>query len=230
MKGHFVMKGDKRIFVEAGKAVDVFHHPRWTMEDLEKVSKKLLRPTANLVDGTVVFQNLLDGAAIAEPEEFRTPEEFPILTDRPATAASFTDKRMIMTFSLGTTAGAKANRAQSGAIHGKIKSTKTIRAKKSESDFGSVGIVWLHENPTHAAAGPISFEEAGKIGVVSRKTRRRGDGKFQFVPKMSERRCPHRRRDVLAVMPSLESAKRLHTDFEEGTIDVIKSDETDEGA
>jgi hypothetical protein len=83
---------DKKIFVEAGEAIDVSHHPCRTMEDLEEISKKLLRPTADLMDGAVVFKNLLDGAAIAEPEEFRTPKEFTVLADGPASAASFTDK------------------------------------------------------------------------------------------------------------------------------------------
>lgn len=69
----FVMLGDKRIFVEAGEAVDVFHHPRWTMEDLEEISKKLLGPTSDLMNGTVIFQDLLDGDAVAHPEELRAP-------------------------------------------------------------------------------------------------------------------------------------------------------------
>jgi hypothetical protein len=49
------MKGDKRMSVEAGEAVDVFHHPHWTIKDLEKITKELLCPTAKLVDETVVF-------------------------------------------------------------------------------------------------------------------------------------------------------------------------------
>ena len=118
--GYFEMLSDKEVFVEAGEAIDVFHHPCGTMEDLEEISKKLLRPTTNLVDRADIFQNLLDGAAIAEPEEFGTPKELAILTDCPTAAASFTDKRMIMTFSLGATAGAKTNRAQTGAVHGKV--------------------------------------------------------------------------------------------------------------
>jgi hypothetical protein len=105
----FEMLGNKKTFVEAGEAIDVSHHPSRTMKDLEKIAKELLRPTTNLMDGAVVFENLLDGAAIAEPEEFRTPEKFAILADRPASTASFTDKRMIMAFSRGATAGAETN-------------------------------------------------------------------------------------------------------------------------
>lgn len=52
---HFEVLDDKKVFVEAGEAIDVSHHPCRTMEDLEEVSKKLLRPTADLVDGAGVF-------------------------------------------------------------------------------------------------------------------------------------------------------------------------------
>jgi hypothetical protein len=55
LESDFVMKGDKRVFVEAGEAVDVFHHPSWTMEDLEKIAKELLRPTPNLMNRTFIF-------------------------------------------------------------------------------------------------------------------------------------------------------------------------------
>ncbi len=55
LESDLVMRGDKRVFVEAGEAVDVFHHPSWTMEDLEKIAKELLRPMPNLMNRTFMF-------------------------------------------------------------------------------------------------------------------------------------------------------------------------------
>jgi hypothetical protein len=149
------VKGDKRIFVEAGEAVDVFHHPRWAMKDLEEIAKKLLSPTANLVNGADIFQNFLNGTAIAEPEKFGAPEKFAILSNSPATAASFADKRMIMAFALGAAAGAEANRPEAGTIHGQVESAKAVRTEKSEGSFGGIGIVRLHKDPAHAGASPV---------------------------------------------------------------------------
>jgi hypothetical protein len=59
------------------------------MKDLEKVTEKFLSPATDLVNGAVVFQDLFDGAAVAEPKEFGTPQEFAILADGPSTTTGF---------------------------------------------------------------------------------------------------------------------------------------------
>ena len=98
------MSGDERIFVEACETVNVFHHSSGPMKYLKEISEKLLGPTSDLMDRTIVLQDLFDGAAIAEPEEFRAPEKLSILADCPAAAAGFTGKGMVMTFALGAAA------------------------------------------------------------------------------------------------------------------------------
>ena len=92
LEGYLEMSGDERIFVEACEAANVFHHSSRPMEDLKVITEKLLDPTSDLMDWTIVLQSLLDGAAITEPEEFRAPEKLSILADCPASAAGFTDK------------------------------------------------------------------------------------------------------------------------------------------
>lgn len=69
----------------------------WTiqMECLEEVTKEFLClcSTTDLMNGAVMFQNLFDGAAIAEPKEFKAPTKFAILADGPAsTTVLATDK------------------------------------------------------------------------------------------------------------------------------------------
>jgi hypothetical protein len=70
LKGDFEMMSNEGVSIEAGEAIDIFHHARWAVEDLKEVAKELLGPATDLVDGADIFKNLLDGAAIAEPEEF----------------------------------------------------------------------------------------------------------------------------------------------------------------
>jgi hypothetical protein len=150
------MLGDERV-VEASEAIDVLHHARWAMKDLKEVSKQFLGPAADLVDGTSVLQNFLDSTAIAEPEEFGAPQKFAVLANGPAPAASLAHKRMVVAFAFGAAAGAKANRPQAGSMQSKVKGADALRTKESESDFGSLGIVGLHENPAHAGTSPIDF-------------------------------------------------------------------------
>jgi hypothetical protein len=108
---HFEMLAYETVFIEAGKAVDVSHHTGRPMKDLEEIAKKLLGPTADLVDGTDIFENLFYSAAVAEPKEFGSPKKFSILADRPASTGSLADKRMEVTFPLSAAAGTEANRA-----------------------------------------------------------------------------------------------------------------------
>jgi hypothetical protein len=109
---HFeILVAYETVFIEAGKAVDVSHHTGRRMKDLEEIAKKLLGPTADLVDGTDIFENLFYSAAVAEPKEFGSPTKFSILADHPASTGSLADKRMEVTFPLSAAAGTEANRA-----------------------------------------------------------------------------------------------------------------------
>jgi hypothetical protein len=90
-------------------------------------------------------------------------------------------------------------------------------------------MVRLHEDPTHAGTGPICLQEARERGVVLGKARGRGNGELQFVPEASERRRPHSGRNRLAMMLAFEGAKGLDPNLKERTVDVVKSEEADEG-
>jgi hypothetical protein len=78
---------------------------------LEKITKEFLGPTTDLMNRPIVFKNLLDGTAIAEPKELVAPKEFAVLADSPSTTTGFADERMEMTLAFGATARAKANGA-----------------------------------------------------------------------------------------------------------------------
>jgi hypothetical protein len=110
LESNLKVLSDKGV-VEPSKAIDVSHHARWAMENLKEVTKKLLGPAADLMNGPVVFQDFFDGTAVAEPKEFRAPEEFAVLANTPAPAAGFAYKRMVVALSFGATAGAEADRA-----------------------------------------------------------------------------------------------------------------------
>jgi hypothetical protein len=62
------MLSNEGIVVVTSQTIDVAHHTCWPMEDLKEVTC----PAADLMDRAIVLQNLLDGAAITKPKEFRT--------------------------------------------------------------------------------------------------------------------------------------------------------------
>ena len=65
---------DERVVIMASKAVNISHHTRRAMEYLKKVTKKFLGPPTNLMDKPIIFNDFLDGAAVAKPKEFSTPD------------------------------------------------------------------------------------------------------------------------------------------------------------
>ena len=52
---YFEASGNERIFAEACEAVNIFHHSSRAIEYLKEISEKLLGPTSNLMDGTIIF-------------------------------------------------------------------------------------------------------------------------------------------------------------------------------
>jgi len=52
------------------------------------------------MDRSIIFEDFRNGAAVAEPKEFSTPEKFPVLTDGPTTATGFSDEGMIVALTL----------------------------------------------------------------------------------------------------------------------------------
>jgi len=52
---YFEMSGDERVFVEAGEAVNISHHSSGAMKYLKEITEKLLGPTSDLMDGTIVL-------------------------------------------------------------------------------------------------------------------------------------------------------------------------------
>ncbi len=168
--------------VETGETVDISHHASRSVKNLKEVTEQLLSPTADLMDGPVILENFFDGTAITKPEELGAPEEFAVLADSPATATSFANKRMEMPFVFSAAARSKSNRAQPSAIHSQIESANAIRTEQGNGDSGSVRVVGLHEDPTHAGPSPISLEKARKRRVVASKARGGSDAELQFIP------------------------------------------------
>ncbi len=118
LESDFQMLGDERMVEAASKAINISHHACRPMKHLEEVAEELLSPATDLVDGSIVFENLFDCCTITEPEKFGSPKKLAVLTDGPASTTSFTNERVKMAFSFSATARAKANRSEAGAVHG----------------------------------------------------------------------------------------------------------------
>jgi hypothetical protein len=132
LEGHREVLSDERDIVVVSKAIDIPHHTRRAMEDLKETTEKLLSPSTNLMDRSIIFEDFLDGAAVAEPKEFSTPEKFPVLTDGPATATGFSDERMIVSLTLGTAARAESNMMEVSAIYCNVEVADVVRSEKGE--------------------------------------------------------------------------------------------------
>jgi hypothetical protein len=102
------------------------------VKDLKVVAKKLLSPTANLVDRSAILKNLLHCTAVAHPIELGTPEKFTILADAPTATGSFSNKGVEMVFTFHALARAKADGPKVSAMHGDIKMTDTGGAEDME--------------------------------------------------------------------------------------------------
>jgi hypothetical protein len=72
LESHYEVLSDEKVIVVASKAVDIPHHTRRVMEDLKEITEKFLSPSTNLIDGSIIFEDFLDGAAVAEPKELST--------------------------------------------------------------------------------------------------------------------------------------------------------------
>ena len=114
------------------------------MKYLEEVAEKLLSPSTDLMDRSVILEDCFDCAAIAEPKELCAPKKFAVLTNGPAPTAGFANKRMEVALTFGAAAGAKADRSKTGTVHSEIEDAAALRAKDSKGSCGGLGGIRLH--------------------------------------------------------------------------------------
>jgi hypothetical protein len=55
---------DKSVVKAAVETINAVHHASGTLKNVEVVSKELLCPTANLVDGTIIFWDFTHNATV----------------------------------------------------------------------------------------------------------------------------------------------------------------------
>ncbi len=120
--------GDQDV-VAAGQGINVTHHSVGSVNHREVISEQFLSPTADDVNGTIIIEDFLDSAAIAEPIEESSPKEFFILRDSPAAASSFANERVEVTLLLGAFPRVKSDWAQTGTAHGDIKVADAVGAQ-----------------------------------------------------------------------------------------------------
>jgi hypothetical protein len=60
---------DEYVVIMASNAIDIPHHTGWLVKNLEVVAKEFLGPAADLMNRSIIFQNFLDGTAIAKPKK-----------------------------------------------------------------------------------------------------------------------------------------------------------------
>jgi hypothetical protein len=107
--------------VATSKCINIRHHAGRTVHNVEAVAQEFLRPAANLMNGSVIFQNLLDTTAVAKPVEGGAPKIFAVLIDGPSTYSGLPNKRVIVLFLGSAAAGAKPDWPKAGTLEGEVK-------------------------------------------------------------------------------------------------------------
>ncbi len=159
---------DKGI-VKAGQCIDVLHHAGGSMDHSEVITEEFLGPTADDVNETRVIKYFLDSAAIADPVEDIAPEELAVLANCPTATGSLADKRMIVTFAFGATTGSETDGAEPGTMHGEVEQAFAGSKEVGSCCNRSIGVIRLHEDPTHTKGGPVVFQKTGFGGLVAGK-------------------------------------------------------------
>ena len=83
---------------------------------MKEVTEEFLCPATYLVNGTVVLQDFLDAAAVAEPIELGAPQVLPVVPNSPSANGGFTNEGMVVLFGIGTSSGAKTDGAEASTF------------------------------------------------------------------------------------------------------------------
>ena len=102
----------------ASEGINVSHHSCRVVHNMKEVAKKFLCPAANLVDGTVVFQNFLDATAVAKPIELGTPQVFSVMSNGPPTNGGLANEGVVVLLLIGASSGAKADWVKASTLQG----------------------------------------------------------------------------------------------------------------
>ena len=137
------------------------------------VREEFLGPSAQLVAGTAVLRDLLDGIAVADPPKVGAPDVGRDAGEGPATGGDLADEGVVVGFSWGASAGSGADGLQAGRGEGGVEGDRGGVAwlEKRGGGGSSVGVFGLHEDEGHGGFGPVGFDEEGKGAIVAAKER-----------------------------------------------------------
>eukprot|EP00977_Amphora_coffeiformis_P023870 scaffold14635_cov201-Amphora_coffeaeformis.AAC.3 len=182
--GHWVVYCGKRVGSKAAglvakaeevqvaarvEGVDVGHHGCGTMDCGPVVHEEFLGPATELVAGSLVGGDGLDGIAIADPVEVAAPDVGVDDGEAPWTGCNFTDKGVVVGLGGGAPAGCHEDGLQVGGGKGFVKGDGGRVSSGEEGDGvgGSSGVFRLHADEGHAGLGPVGFEEGGERAIVT---------------------------------------------------------------
>ena len=74
------------------QAINISHHSGRPVIDVEMVAKEFLSPASDNMDLTVVVEDFLHGATVADPIEHSSPKILFVLGDSPATTSSLANE------------------------------------------------------------------------------------------------------------------------------------------
>jgi hypothetical protein len=98
--------------------MNMLHHAGWAMNGGKVVGKEFLGPATDNMDLTIVIENFVHSAAIADPAKHSTPKTLLVLGNTPATTSGLANKGVEVALLISAFAGVKLDRAQASPFEG----------------------------------------------------------------------------------------------------------------
>ena len=190
-----------------------------------------MSPTTELVAGSVVSGDLINGVAIADPEEMGAPDVRVHSGEGPSAGGDFANEGVIIGFGGGTAAGCRGDRLEASGGEGGVKGDGIGLAWLEElgGDAGGGGIFRLHEDERHGVFGPIGFDEEWEGAVVAAEEGVGEESGFQVVKNGSEWGRPQVVWNGLAVELTGEVAEGSDANFEVSNEFAVEVEEAYKG-
>jgi hypothetical protein len=107
------------------------------VQDVKGIAQQFLCPTAHLVNGSIIFQNFLDSAAVVQTIEFGAPQVFSVLANGPAAIGCLANKGMVVLLRVRASSGTKPDWTKMGAFQGEIELHSPVCRKWSRAAMDS---------------------------------------------------------------------------------------------
>eukprot|EP00977_Amphora_coffeiformis_P024068 scaffold15024_cov155-Amphora_coffeaeformis.AAC.2 len=224
------------------EGVDIGHHGGGPVDCGPIIHEELLGPATELVAGSLIGGNGLDGIAVADPVEVAAPDVGVDDGETPSTGCNFADEGVVVGLGGGAMVGSHEDGLQAGGSKGFVEGNRGRVGNGEEGDGvgggngeegdgvgGGSGVFRLYEDEGHASLGPVGLEEGGERAIITAEELIRQEGGFEGVEGLEEVRRPGQKGDGFAMVGADEGTEGSNAGFEVGDEAGVEVEEADEG-